>query len=73
MLNTVIPVAKRSKKTPEIDKELLSQYQLLDDDFQEIINHIGLYQDHIDMFLNGMVDESENSASDDSDIEDLPF
>jgi hypothetical protein len=73
MLNTVIPVAKRSKKTPEIDKELLSQYQLLDDDFQEIINHIGLYQDHIDMFLNGMVDESGNSASDDADIEDLPF
>lgn len=25
------------------------------------------------MFLNGMVDESENSASDDADIEDLPF
>lgn len=66
-------MAKRSKKTPEIDKELLSQYQLLDDDFQEIISHIGLYQDHIDMFLNGMVDESGNSASDDADIEDLPF
>lgn len=63
----------KNKKTPEADDELINAFLFLDDDFQEIISHIGLYQDHIDMFLNGMVDESENSASDDADIEDLPF